>query len=324
MSRRRWLGLGVAVIAVLFSLLNASWIAGRPTGRLTLVAHRGLAQQPAAERGGDCAAARIRANEENRYIDSSVPAIFKAVRMGGAVALDVQRTADGQMVVFEDATLDCRTNGKGPLRARTLAELKTLDIGYGYTPDGGRSFPLRGRGIGAMPTVEDVLREIPTAPILFNFAGGDARDADALVAAFSRAGVELDGKYGFHGDPATLARIETLVPGAWTLAADSGRACREDYFRIGWTGYVPASCRDTTVLIPLDEQWALWGWPNRFQQRMAKAGTKLVMLAAAPAAGPTAGLPGLDRPEQLGEVPRDFRGHVLIDDFYALGRALGR
>ena len=320
MSKGRWIGLGVAVVAVLLSLLNASWIAGRPSGRLTLVAHRGLAQQPARDRSGDCAATQIQANEENRYIDSSVPAIFKAVRMGGAVALDVQRTADGQIVVFEDAALDCRTNGNGPLRAKTLAELKTLDIGYGYTPDGGRSFPLRGRGIGAMPTVEEVLNEIPTAQILFNFPGGDARDADALVAAFARAGLAIDGKYGFHGDPAVLARIKALVPNAWTFTADSGRACRDDYFRVGWTGYVPASCRDTTLLIPLDEQWALWGWPNRFQQRMAGAGTRLVILAAAPAPG----LVGLDRPEQLGELPRDFRGHVLIEDFYALGRALGR
>jgi glycerophosphoryl diester phosphodiesterase len=289
---------------------------------MTLVADRGLAQQPAGEAAaaGGCAAARIRLNEENRYIDSSVPAIFKAMRMGAAVALDVQRTADGQIVIFEDAELDCRTNGKGPVRARTLAELKTLDIGYGYTPDGGRSFPLRGRGIGAMPALEDVLREIPTGEIIFNFHGADPRDAEALVAAFARAGMKIDGKYGFHGDPRILARIKALVPAAWTFGSDAGRACLADYVRLGWTGYLPESCRETTVLIPLDEQWTLWGWPNRFQRRMAGAGTRMIIVGGVSQSG----LVGLDRPEQLGEVPRDFRGHVWIHDFYALGRALGR
>ncbi len=27
-----------------------------------------------------------------------------------------------------------------------MSELKTLDIGYGYTADGGKSFPFRGQG----------------------------------------------------------------------------------------------------------------------------------------------------------------------------------
>jgi hypothetical protein len=31
---------------------------------------------------------------------------------------------------------------------------------------------------------------------------------------------------------------------------------------------------------------------------------------------------GLERPEQLGKVPRDFRGYLWIEDFYNVGRAL--
>ena len=33
-------------------------------------------------------------------------------------------------------------------------------------------------------------------------------------------------------------------------------------------------------------------------------------------------LVGLDRPEQLGEVPRHYRGLLLIEDMYGTGRAL--
>ena len=33
---------------------------------------------------------------------------------------------------------------------------------------------------------------------------------------------------------------------------------------------------------------------------------------------------GLERPEQLGEVPHDYRGLLLIEDMYAVGRALQR
>ena len=312
MRKGRWLGAGVAAFAVAVSLINASWIASVPAGKLTLVAHRALGQpvdREAAARDG-CAAAHVLPGGEHNYIENSLPSIFKAARMGAAVELDVQPTADGQMVVFQDASLDCRTNGKGPVGARTL------DVGYGYSPDGGTSFPLRGRGVGGMPTVEDVLREAPWAPIVFDLNGEDPRQADLLVTAFHRAGVKIEGKYGFQGAPAVLARVKALAPDAWTFHEEMGRACLADYLKLGWTGFVPHSCRNTTLVIPLDAQWKLWGWPNRFQQRMSAAGTRLVIV------GPNRR--GLDRPEQLGEVPRDFRGYLRIEDFYAIGRSLGR
>ncbi|MEZ4555866.1 MAG: glycerophosphodiester phosphodiesterase family protein [Caldilineaceae bacterium] len=52
------------------------------------------------------------------------------------VEFDVHRTSDDQFAVFHDWTLDCRTDGTGVTRDQTLADLQTLDIGYGYTGDG--------------------------------------------------------------------------------------------------------------------------------------------------------------------------------------------
>jgi glycerophosphoryl diester phosphodiesterase len=48
------------------------------------------------------------------------------------IELDVQLSADGQVVVFHDERLDRTTNARGPLAERTLAELKTLDAGGWY------------------------------------------------------------------------------------------------------------------------------------------------------------------------------------------------
>ena len=58
---------------------------------------------------------------------------------------------DGQLSVFHDYDLSMRTNGAGNISDYTMAELKQLDIGYGYTADGGKTFPFRGKGIGLMP-----------------------------------------------------------------------------------------------------------------------------------------------------------------------------
>jgi glycerophosphoryl diester phosphodiesterase len=224
------------------------------------------------------------------------------------------------MVVFHDWTLDCRTDGHGVTREKTLAELKRLDVGYGYTADGGRTFPLRGRGVGGMPTVEEALRETPRMRLVFNFKSRDPRDADALVAAFRRAGAEIDDKYFFYGPPAVTSRLKQLVPGARTFWKDGMKTCLTDYLKFGWTSYVPKSCHRTIVAVPLNYQWAIWGWPKRFIARMESVGTKVILL------GPyeKGKITGLERPEQLAKVPRDFRGYLWIEDFYAVGRALER
>jgi glycerophosphoryl diester phosphodiesterase len=235
--------------------------------------------------------------------------------------VDVQQTRDGQIVLFRDATLECRTNGRGRVSDHDLAALKALDIGFGYTADGGKTFPLRGRGIGGMPTLEEALREVPTTRFVFRFVSADPADADALVAALARAGVKIDAaRYSFTGDPAATGRIKALVPGAWTFGKAELGGCLDDYIRVGWSSLVPESCRNTTVAVPVDRQWALWGWPNRFLARMADANTKVMVL------GPErpGEITGLNAVEQIDDVPRDFRGYLWIEDFQTVGRAVQR
>jgi len=60
------------------------------------------------------------------------------------------------------------------------------------------------------------------------------------------------------------------------------------------------------------------GWPYRFQDRMKGAGARLLIGGD----GNGESLAGLDGVEQLGEVPRDYRGLLLIEDMYFVGRAL--
>ena len=326
MSVWKPLGLGIGGFAITLSLINASWIAPDPQGQLVLVARRGVAPAIplAAAADGGCTASRIAPPADNLYIENSLRSLYRAMRLGaGAIEVDVQRTRDNHMVLFRDAVLECRTNGRGTVRDHDLAALKALDIGYGYTADKGRTFPLRGRGIGGMPTVEEALREVPTTRLVFRLVGGDPAEADALVAAFARAGVKIDGKYSFYGDPRVTARVKALAPEAWTFNAAALTACLDDYLKIGWTTYVPSSCRNTTVAVPVDRQWAIWGWPNRFLARMAQANSR-VMVIGGNGGKPAGGLVGLETVEQIDDVPRDFRGYLWIEDFETVGRAVQR
>ena len=316
------MGLVIAVATVALSLTNASWIAPTPKGRLLLVAHRGVSQQFSRDGLGrqDCTATRIRTPEHN-YIENTVPSIQRAYFLGAdAVEVDVQQSRDGQMVAFHDATLECRTDGRGRVRDHDLADLKRLDVGYGYTADSGKTFPLRGR-IGAMPTVEEVLRAAPSQRLIFHFKTRDPGDADALAAAFGRAGMPIHDKIAFYGPRGVLDRMRRHAPKAWMFDPGGVKTCSIDYLKWGWTGFTPESCRGATLMVPLNYQWAVWGWPNRFLARMSDVGaTTIVMGDLENKDAPV----GIEQPEQLNDVPRSFRGYLWVEDIYNIGPALGR
>src|SRR5690606_25007715 len=84
--------------------------------------------------------------------------------------------------VFHDWTLDCRTDGTGITREHTMAQLKALDVGYGYTADGGRTFPFRGQGVGLMPSLGEVLAAFPARRFLVNVKSNDPAEGDRLAA----------------------------------------------------------------------------------------------------------------------------------------------
>ena len=78
--------------------------------------------------------------------------------------VDVQPTADGEVVVIHDATVDRTTDGTGPLAGLRLAEVRALDAGFRFTPDGGRTFPFRGTGV-RICTLEELLLAFPGARV---------------------------------------------------------------------------------------------------------------------------------------------------------------
>jgi glycerophosphoryl diester phosphodiesterase len=62
-------------------------------------------------------------------------AITGALAAGATgIELDVHATADGELVVCHDATVDRTTPASGPIVGFTLAELRRLDFSYWFIP----------------------------------------------------------------------------------------------------------------------------------------------------------------------------------------------
>ena len=134
------------LILFAFVYLNNSPIFLRQQeGDPLLLAHRGLGQTfPMEGITGETNTAALIYPPEHPYLENTIPSMEAAFQAGAdIVELDIQPTTDGQFAVFHDWILDYRTNGKGVTREHTLAELKALDIGYGYTADQGKTHPFR-------------------------------------------------------------------------------------------------------------------------------------------------------------------------------------
>jgi glycerophosphoryl diester phosphodiesterase len=93
--------------------------------------------------------------------ENTLEAFRLAVDAGaGGLELDVHLTREGKVVVIHDATVDRVTDGSGAVTGMTLEEVRRLDAGDSFSPDGGQTFPYRGRGV-RIPTLAEVYEEFP-------------------------------------------------------------------------------------------------------------------------------------------------------------------
>ena len=92
--------------------------------------------------------------------ENTIEAYRLAVEMGAdAIELDVHLSADGELAVIHDETLDRTTDGHGPVAALSMDEIRGFDAGATFAGGDG-SFPHRGRGL-RVPTLPEVIEWLP-------------------------------------------------------------------------------------------------------------------------------------------------------------------
>jgi glycerophosphoryl diester phosphodiesterase len=315
--------LSVLVLAgVGIYLFNASWLAPSPTGKPQLIAHRGLGQafSRAGLTGETCTAAQM-LPPEHPYLENTIASFAAAFDAGAdVVEFDVHPTTDGHFVVFHDWTVDCRTESKGVTREHTLAALKALDIGFGYTADGGKTFPFRGKGIGLMPTLDEVLAAFPNERFLINIKSNDENEGRLLAARLAALPQEQRQLISVYGGGKAIDAFHAALPGATVLGTDAVKQCLIRYELLGWLGIVPAQCRNTFFMLPVDYAPLIWGYPNRLAARLRAHGTSVVLLGAYDGSGFSS---GVDTAGELATLPTRFDGYVWTNRIDRIGPAVG-
>ena len=317
--RHAVLSVTVAILAGLV-LNNASWLAPPPEGEPKLYAHRGV-HQPYVRAGltnDTCTAARM-LEPRHDYLENTIASMEAAFAYGAdRVEIDIQRTADGDWAVFHDAELACRTDGEGRVRERTMAALKTLDIGHGYTADGGQTHPFRGRFLGAMPSLAEVLNRFPERSFELHAKGADAAQADALWTYLQSIGKVNLPRLTVFALPAFDARWRELDTGVPVTGKHRAKSCVLSYLLTGWTGRLPAACAGG-IVVPQDLAWLFWGWPNRLQRRFADTPGGVMLIGSALERD---GSRAVDSLVALERVPGRFAGWIYTNRIETIGPAL--
>lgn len=141
--------------------------------------------------------------------ENTVTAFRHAHALGAdMLELDVQLSADDELMVIHDTTVDRTTGGSGAVRDLTRAELQVLDAGWGYVDATGGT-PWRGRGV-VIPTLREVFEAVPDAAYVIELKPSDdgalaALGAPYLCRALRDAGLEQRAIVGSFQAEATEA-----------------------------------------------------------------------------------------------------------------------
>ncbi|MNJ35716.1 putative glycerophosphoryl diester phosphodiesterase 1 [compost metagenome] len=296
----------IALSAFIY-LNNTSLLTKGRSGSPFLLAHRGLGQTFSMEgiEGDTCTATRI-FEPEHPYLENTIPSMQAAFEAGAdMVELDIKPTKDGQFAVFHDWTLECRTNVQGMISDYTMAELKEIDIGYGYTANEGVTFPFRGKGIGLMPSLDEVLSYFPNETFLIHIKSNDSTEGSQLAQYLGELPEERLAQLTVYGGDAPIDTLQEQLPGLRVMSMATLKNCLLRYEGAGWTGFMPPACKNTQLHIPEKFASWLWGWPNKFLNRMESVNTRVIVVA-----GGGEWSEGFDTADDLTRLPKGYTGGI--------------
>ncbi len=305
------------ILCILFLIWLNNTTIFQPNEHYDLLAHRGVAQTfDVAKVDFDTNTAEIIYPPEHDFLENTIPSMKAAFDYGATmVELDIKRTKDDNLAVFHDSTLSYRTDYSGEVADYTMEELKKADIGYGYTADDGKTYPFRGKGIGLMPTLDEVFAEFPNREFLVHVKDGDIKTCDILKKKLKSLSEEQLQKISVYGDDEAMEYLRSKDANLRLLSKKMLKKALLNYMIVGFTGYVPESAHNMEIHIPIKYAKFLWGWPSKFVERMEKVNTKVVIVE-----GDGKLSEGFDTLESLKKISPKYGGYVWTNRIDKIGK----
>lgn len=173
---------GSEAAAVVSALLSPDQVASRHADRPVVVAHRGASA---------------------RAPENTLAAYREAIALGARIAeTDVHLSADGEVIVMHDATVDRTTGGTGAISELTLEEIRQLEAGSWKGP------VFAGEPVPTLAELLDLVRDRLVLCIEVKAGQG----IEERILELLRQRDQLDQVLVFSFDAAAVARFEDLEP----------------------------------------------------------------------------------------------------------------
>lgn len=147
--------------------------------------------------------------------ENTLTAFKKAIEIGvDAVELDLHGTADGEIVVIHDASLDRTTNMSGLIKQTTLKTIKRADAGAWFNPEfEGEQVPTLAEALVCITDNAIAVLEIKDNTI-----------AEAVVQKIREMDLlELTVIISFHASVLkTVRTLEPRIPTGWLIGSSNG------------------------------------------------------------------------------------------------------
>lgn len=202
-SRRRWLTALFGVLAA--GVLTAPLLSREPVDPVPHFA----ANRPAII---------AHAGAQGHAPPNTVEAFELALDLGAdTLEMDLQLTADDEIVVHHDGTVDDQTDGRGAIRALATEELAELDAGHAFEDDDGEH-PFRGQGV-RIPTLGEVFDAFPDTFMVLEIKTDGGPDVVEAVAERVRAHGRIGSVAIASSDDAFIDEVRRRLPEVPTAMA---------------------------------------------------------------------------------------------------------
>jgi glycerophosphoryl diester phosphodiesterase len=178
---------------------------------------------------------------------STLFAMHRALSVGAhAIELDVHCSADGELVVCHDATVDATTNGSGAIAGLTLAELRGLDNAAAWPTLAGRAPGERAFGVA---TLREVLEAFPD--VILNL---DIKQTAPDVTPYEEALAGLLREFGRADDVIVASFLDVATDRfsefAPEIPTSAGTAAVASFFGAVRSGSTPPPMRHVALQVP--------------------------------------------------------------------------
>lgn len=282
----------IFLLAIVFILFKYFYPGKRESiipRNLEILAHRGahvMWKQGEYDLATGCEAIHIyKPTEEQTYIENTIESIKKAFESGATIVeIDIRPSKDKVLTISHEEKLDCKTDGHGKISDYTAKELKQLDIGYGFTFDGGKTYPYRGTGKGKIPTLDEVLAEFPDQKFLIDHKDRTRETTDLLIGSLKKLTKQQREQIYFWSSKEMGDYLQTQVPETKRLLANRSemKACITKYVAsLGLLG-LGKECNGLAIGMTKDYAKFMWGWPYNFIKAVHENNSTIYLMVDTP------------------------------------------